>query len=223
MAEMKAEDIRKVYKDRKVGIIGTLKEYSVLIPLVEKEGELFVLYETRAKNGIRQAGEVCFPGGHMEKGESPREAALRETEEEIGIPSEEIEIIGQNDTLSNIGNGEFILYSFVGILSYEAYLNAKIEENEVSDIFLVPLDKWKHMPVEIYQKYTVPIMDPAFPYERVGISQNYKWGQNILPVLVSEYEGHIIWGMTLRITLSMVETLGMIPRRDWRFARVLED
>ena len=51
-----------------------------------------------------QPGEVCFPGGHVERGENPRDTALRETFEEIGVPIERIEVIGQGDTLYGYAN-----------------------------------------------------------------------------------------------------------------------
>ena len=46
-----------------------------------------LLFEVRADTLDRQPGEVCFPGGHMESGETPAACALRETEEELSIPS----------------------------------------------------------------------------------------------------------------------------------------
>lgn len=66
----------------------------MLIPLVEKDGELHLLFEVRAKHMESQPGEICFPGGHVEQGENPKDAALRETFEELGIPTEKIELIG---------------------------------------------------------------------------------------------------------------------------------
>ena len=64
-------------------------QYSVLVPLVEREGGLSLLYEVRAGSLRRQPGEVCFPGGRLEGAESPEECALRETWEELGIPRAE--------------------------------------------------------------------------------------------------------------------------------------
>ena len=60
-------------------IMGTKAHYAVLVPLVEWRGEVQVLFEVRADTLERQPGEVCFPGGHMEPGESPTECAFRET------------------------------------------------------------------------------------------------------------------------------------------------
>ena len=55
-------------------------EFAVLAPLVRVDGETHLLFEVRALHMRRQPGEVCFPGGQIEEGETPLEAAVRETE-----------------------------------------------------------------------------------------------------------------------------------------------
>ena len=76
---------------------GVRKEYAVLVPLVERAGEACLIFEVRAETLGRQPGEVCFPGGHMEPEEEPAGCALRETEEELGIPAERQVWHGQED------------------------------------------------------------------------------------------------------------------------------
>ena len=94
--------IRSTYHDRKAGPINKFHRFAVLIPLIEREdGNVDVLFETRAQELDAQPGEICFPGGAMEGGESPLETALRETCEEIGVAADDIEIIGQMDSLNN--------------------------------------------------------------------------------------------------------------------------
>ena len=71
--------IARQLRERETGLMDATGRYAVLVPLVEHDGELSVLYEVRAATLRRQPGEVCFPGGRMEPGETPEVSALRET------------------------------------------------------------------------------------------------------------------------------------------------
>lgn len=85
---MELEKLKRSLLERTPGLMDATGQYSVLVPLVEGEGGLSLLYEVRAGSLRRQPGEVCFPGGRLEGAESPEECALRETWEELGIPRE---------------------------------------------------------------------------------------------------------------------------------------
>jgi len=84
---MDLERLEQFLRTRKPGLMDASGRYAVLVPLVEREGKLRLLYEVRAQGMKRQPGEVCFPGGRMEPGEDPIACALRETQEELGIPA----------------------------------------------------------------------------------------------------------------------------------------
>lgn len=70
---------------------------AVLIPFWEEAGTVRVLLTRRAGRMSRHAGEVAFPGGLLEGGESWEEAALREADEEVGLAAEEVEVLGRLD------------------------------------------------------------------------------------------------------------------------------
>ena len=91
---MTIDQMKEYFSNREIGIQGATGEYAVLVPLVQWEGKLCLLFETRAETLIgHQPGRSASPGGRREKGERPSETALRETWEEIGIPAEDIEIL----------------------------------------------------------------------------------------------------------------------------------
>ena len=60
-----ADDIRHIFDGKKAGNEEFFKFFSVLVPVVEKEGKLYLLYERRARDMKRQPGEICFPGGEL--------------------------------------------------------------------------------------------------------------------------------------------------------------
>ena len=69
------EHLRRRYADHVPGLLGARHSYAVLCPLVERPDGLHLLFEVRSAALHRQPGEVCFPGGRMEAGETPEQCA----------------------------------------------------------------------------------------------------------------------------------------------------
>ena len=81
-------------------------KYAILIPWVEIDSVNALLLEVRSQL-VKQPGEVCFPGGRSECGETVTETAVRETCEELGLRPEDIEVISERDSLI-MGDGREI-------------------------------------------------------------------------------------------------------------------
>ena len=149
------------------------KRYSVIIPLVKIDDELYILFEVRSKKLKSQPGDVCFPGGKIESYESPKEAALRETMEELNL--KEIDIIKELD-ITVVFEGT-IIHSFVGIVN--DIKDLRINEDEVEKTFYIPLSYLlNEQPIEGSGKIVV-IQSEDFPYNLISQGRDYKFRQGI--------------------------------------------
>lgn len=112
-----------------------LRPASVLIPLIERNDGWRVILTKRASHLKHHPGQVSFPGGKVEAGESRMTAALREAEEEIGLPRAAVDMIGSLDVHETVTN--FTVTPFVGLIED---FKPVIDIGEVEEVFEVPLD-----------------------------------------------------------------------------------
>lgn len=127
---------------------------AVLVPLFEEEGEAKVVLTRRAAHLRTHTGEVSFPGGRLDAGESPEDGARREAAEEVGLDPRSVVVVGRLTALSTFSSGATIT-PVVGILPARPSLEANPSEVEhVFDVSLAALvadgvfreERW-HMPV----------------------------------------------------------------------------
>ncbi|HHX38286.1 MAG TPA: CoA pyrophosphatase, partial [Clostridiaceae bacterium] len=123
----------------------TWPAFSILAPIIETQDGPAFLYEVRSSELREQPGEICFPGGKIERGESPWEAAVRECTEELLIESNQIELIGPSNTLVLPFN--ILLYPFMANLKDYKWTYSS---SEVSGIFTVPLQWFSDHPPQSY-------------------------------------------------------------------------
>jgi 8-oxo-dGTP pyrophosphatase MutT (NUDIX family) len=168
-----------------------LRAAAVLVGLVERRNELFVLLTQRHEGLSAHAGQIAFPGGGVEPGDSDAvHAALRETEEEIGLKADRIEVIGRLDTYIT-GTG-FEIVPVVALLRPPFELHP--DPREVTEIFEVPL---------------AFILDPANHRRETKQLKNGMRTFFVLP-----YETRRIWGATAGMLVNLAEVL--VPASDAR-------
>jgi len=176
-----------------------MSQYAVLIPHIETaEGDALLL-EVRSHK-IRQPGEVCFPGGRVEPGETVVEAAARETCEELGITADRIEVLSELDPLI-MGDGRTVnpVAARIHIADLE---ELRLSEDEVAEVFLLPLAWLEAKPPT---HFDLSIMaDEELPDKLLGYLSNYGSYRHTGATGYLEYDGHGIWGLTARIIESLV-------------------
>jgi 8-oxo-dGTP pyrophosphatase MutT (NUDIX family) len=161
-----------------------LRPAAVLVPLVDHAEGMSVLLTQRTAHLSAHAGQISFPGGRIEDDDPDAvAAALRETEEEVGLPRERVSVIGRLDTYIT-GTG-FEITPIVGIVAPPFPIS--IDPFEVAEAFEVPLafilDHRNHLRIE----------------RDVGAhSRSYY----VLP-----YDGRNIWGATAGILVNLAEVL----------------
>jgi 8-oxo-dGTP pyrophosphatase MutT (NUDIX family) len=164
----------------------------VLVPLyLDAEREPHAVFTKRRADLSRHAGEISFPGGRRDPEDLDlKETALREAQEEIGLPREAVTVLGELPPTSTFVTG-YLIHPFVG---------------------LIPLGLlWRPSPFEVDSVLELPLRAlresrTRTPMERRGIS--FETDAYML-------DGHLIWGATARILDNLLERLGelMPPSR----------
>lgn len=199
---MDLERIKASIKKREPGPLGVNQFYAVLIPLVELDNKLHLLFEVRAEDLSTQPGEISLPGGRMEPGESREETALRETKEELRLLPKKIELLGELDFLVTVYN--LIIYSFAGRLEIKSLKEVDFNPGEVKDIFTVPLEFFRENPPQCYRLKVSKRPVSNFPYHLIPGGREYNWRTGKHPVYFYNYREYIIWGFTARLVRSFI-------------------
>ena len=157
---------------------------AVLVPLVWHDDEWHLLYTRRTDKVESHKGQVSFPGGACDEGETTaEETALREAEEEVGIDPKDVKVLGRLANLITITY--FRVTPVVGVVKWPTVF--RVGEHEVARVFTIPLG-WLANPTNRWQ------------FERQG-------GKRGL-IAYHPYDGELLWGATARMTVDFLNVLG---------------
>lgn len=160
---------------------------AVLVPLYVEDGAWHLVLTQRTHTVESHKGQVAFPGGRVDAGDASRvDTALREAEEEIGLPREQVTVIGQLDELLTVT--QYRITPVVGVIPWP--WTFALSAAELSAVFSVPL-RWLADPANLDIQYRQPIV-PGPP----------------VPVFYFYYGEYTIWGATARIIRNLLEVAG---------------
>jgi 8-oxo-dGTP pyrophosphatase MutT (NUDIX family) len=168
---------------------------AVLLPLFEKDSAIHVLLTRRTEEVGAHRGQISFPGGRRDDGDrSLLQTALRECEEEIGVPASSIQVLGELDDLVTVT--DFIVSPYVGLIPYPYPL--RVSHREIAEIIEIPL---------------ATFLEP----ERLRVSRRMEYRGKPHVTYFFDIGPHVVWGVTARILLHLLEiAFGYRPPREER-------
>jgi 8-oxo-dGTP pyrophosphatase MutT (NUDIX family) len=153
--------------------------------LVWHDEEWHLLYTRRTDTVESHKGQVSFPGGACDEGETtPEETALREANEEIGLDPNDVKVLGRLPNLITITY--FRVTPVIGVVRWPAVF--RVGEHEVARIFTIPL-AWLSNPTNRWQ------------FEMPGRARSL--------IAFHPYDGELLWGATARMTVDFLKVLGL--------------
>ena len=157
---------------------------AVLVPLYLDHGRLHAVFTKRQDDLRRHPGEISFPGGRYEEGERDlSETALREAQEEIGLPIDAVEIVGALQPTPTMATG-YAVYPFVGLIA--------------------PGQTWTPSPSEVAEVLELPLDALLSGYGRRRLIRRG------IPIRTDTYVvgENLIWGATARILADLFDRIG---------------
>jgi 8-oxo-dGTP pyrophosphatase MutT (NUDIX family) len=170
------------------------KPAAVLIPLLREDAAWHILLTRRRDDLPEHSGQVAFPGGRADPGDtSPENTALREAWEEIGLHPDDVHILGRLGLYRTITN--YLVTPVVGVISWPYAL--QLEIREVSRAFTIPLE-W--------------LVDPSHHEERLRPLP--KPNPPVKVIYFDKFDGELLWGASARLTLALIRALSLDEKKE---------
>lgn len=167
-----------------------LRQASVLVPLYVDAGELWTILTKRTDDLPSHRGQIAFPGGGRELKEDPWGAALRETQEEIGLDPKVVLKLGELDEVESPAG--FRVIPCVGAVPYPH--KTQPNEAEIAEVFALPVSAFAN---------------PKMVEEREVLLNGVQ-----RTLLIYHIGSRQIWGLTARILQNLLVRLGLEPEEE---------
>ena len=180
--------------------LGEMRDSAVLALIAEWQSKHFMVLQVRTQTVAHHKGEISFPGGARDSTDKNlRDTALRETNEEMGIAPESIEILGALNDCQTYVSG-YRIRPFVGLMvaEREADLSFQKAEREVRDVLVLPLETMMSPEVRIWH-----------PVSRDG--EMVPTRAYLVP---NDGEEYLIWGATARILTNLFAIIDQVEQRE---------
>jgi 8-oxo-dGTP pyrophosphatase MutT (NUDIX family) len=155
---------------------------AVLLPIYNKEGQCHILFTQRTDNVKEHKGQISFPGGARQDGESLLDTALRESQEEVSLSPADVEILGELDDTATL-TSNFVVTPFVGVIPWPHKLKA--DGWETDELIEVPI---------------ATLLD-----KKAREDKNEVIGGKPVTSYFYHYGDRVIWGATARILRQFLE------------------
>lgn len=173
------------YTEKEIQAHHPLRLAGVLVPLIRQAGSWHLLYTRRADGVEHHKGQVSFPGGASDLGESAEQTALREADEEIGIRPADVRILGRLPQIVTIS--DYLVTPVVGVLTWPYAF--RVHTPEVARVFTLPLTWLANR-------------------ENYMILTRSETGRHV--IAYQPYDGELLWGATAHMTVEFLKILKLL-------------
>lgn len=156
---------------------------AVLVPFCSVNNVPSLLYTIRAPNLRTHSGQISFPGGKLEEGESPLQAALRETQEEVGLSPTKVDVWGYGPAIPG-KNVKIMITPVIGTILDLRQEHLNVNTKEVAEVFAVPIETLCDARNQYYTQFKNGYILPVF------VAEKYK-----------------IWGITAYLTHTFLSSI----------------
>ena len=162
-----------------------LRNAAVLVPLTYVMDEWHLLFTRRTDRVESHKGQVSYPGGASDEGETPEQTALREAQEEIGMRPADVTVLGRLSQLITVSS--FRVSPIVGVIPFPYAF--KVEGFEVERVFTIPLAWLANR--NNYWEFSLRESERSL-------------------IAYHPYDGELLWGATARMTVNFLKTLELL-------------